>query len=158
MDDKQYDYKQAYNKKLKPIEQLHYLENARHDTDTPNKMVGNVPPAPSSLISPFNPQAQAAAAGLFGNQQDLQNSVNAPNIFATPLQNHHDDGFSSVKSLTDQKKKNDQLRKKSEGSKGEKKLSMKLGTIKKVPQYSYSVVSKPLLPTSKLPQYKKNKS
>ena len=158
MDDKQYDYKQASNKDLSVKARFNYLKNARHDADTPNKMVGNVPPAPSSLISPFNPQAQAAAAGIYGNQQDLQNSVNAPNIFATPLQNHHNDGFSSVKSLTDRKKGNDQLRKKSEGLKGEKKLSMKLGTIEKVPQYSYSVVNKPLPKTSKLPQYKKNKS
>ena len=100
MDSKQYDYKQAYNKKLKPSAQLHYLENARHDADTPNKMVGvagslpmaatsgvmqnqmtNVPPAPSSLKDPFNPQAHATAAGLFGNQQALQNSVNAPALY-----------------------------------------------------------------------------
>ncbi len=103
MNSKQYDYKQAYNKKLKPSAQLHYLENARHDADTPNKMVGvasgmmqnqmtNVPPAPSSLKDPFNPQAQATAAGLFGNQQALQNSVNAPALFKAPLQSREHPG------------------------------------------------------------------
>ena len=99
MDDKQYDYKQASNKDLSVKARFNYLKNARHDADTPNKMVGvagslpvaaggmvqnqmtNVPPAPSSLKDPFNPQAQATAAGLFGNQQALQNSVNAPALY-----------------------------------------------------------------------------
>lgn len=35
---KAYDYKEAYNKKLTPKARLHYLENARHDTDSPAKM------------------------------------------------------------------------------------------------------------------------
>ena len=35
MKGKKYDYKQAYNTKLKPSARLHYLENARHDTDSP---------------------------------------------------------------------------------------------------------------------------
>ena len=35
MKGKKYDYKEAYNTKLKPSARLHYLENARHDTDSP---------------------------------------------------------------------------------------------------------------------------
>ena len=34
-----FDYKQAYNKNLKPSARLHYLENARHDQDSPAKKV-----------------------------------------------------------------------------------------------------------------------
>jgi len=39
-----YDYKEAYNKNLKPSARLHYLENARHDKDSPAKM-GHKSPA-----------------------------------------------------------------------------------------------------------------
>lgn len=35
-----FDYKQAYNKNLKPSARLHYLENARHDQDSPAKKYG----------------------------------------------------------------------------------------------------------------------
>jgi hypothetical protein len=35
-----FDYKQAYNKNLKPSARLHYLENARHDQDSPAKKIG----------------------------------------------------------------------------------------------------------------------
>ncbi len=35
---KAYDYKEAYNKELTPKARLHYLENARHDEDSPAKM------------------------------------------------------------------------------------------------------------------------
>jgi hypothetical protein len=110
MDGKQYDYKKAYDKNLKPSARLHYLENARHDQDTPlqghctgspAKQVGfgmannamaqaaqqmvqpmtNVTPASSSLVNPFSPQAQANAQGIFGNQQMKQNAVNAPAMY-----------------------------------------------------------------------------
>jgi hypothetical protein len=105
MDGKKYDYKEAYNKNLTPKARLHYLENARHDQDTPlqghctgspatqvgivdplaqQQMVQpmtNVPPAGSSLVNPFSPQAQANAQGVFGNQQMMQNAVNAPAMF-----------------------------------------------------------------------------
>ena len=33
-----YDYKEAYNKNLTAKARLHYLENARHDQDSPAKM------------------------------------------------------------------------------------------------------------------------
>jgi hypothetical protein len=103
MKGKQYDYKEAYNKNLTPKARLHYLENARHDQDTPlqghctgspakqvidplaqQQMVQpmtNVTPAGSSLVNPFSPQAQANAQGVFGNQQMRQNAVNAPLMF-----------------------------------------------------------------------------
>ena len=41
----------------------------------------NVTPAGSSLVNPFNPQAQAVASGVFGNQQMKQNAVCAPAMF-----------------------------------------------------------------------------
>ena len=95
MDGKQYDYKEAYNKNLTPKARFDYLKNAIHDQDAPTNMcspnhydspakqVGavdplaqqqmvqpmtNVPPAGSSLVNPFSPQAQANAQGVFGNQ------------------------------------------------------------------------------------------
>ena len=112
MDGKQYDYKKAYDKNLKPSARLHYLENARHDQDTPlqghctgspSKQVGvvdplaqqqmvqpmtNIPPAGSSLVNPFSPQAQANAQGVFGNQQMKQNAVGAPAMYkdGSPLE------------------------------------------------------------------------
>lgn len=115
MKGKQYDYKEAYNKNLTPKARLHYLENARHDQDAPTNMcspnhygspakqVGvvdplaqqqmvqpmtNVPPAGSSLVNPFSPQAQANAQGVFGNQQMKQNSVGAPAMYkdGSPLE------------------------------------------------------------------------
>lgn len=106
MDGKQYDYKKAYDKNLKPSARLHYLENARHDQDAPTNMCSpnhydspakqvvdptmqqqmiqpmtNVTPAGSSLVNPFSPQAQANAQGIFGNQQMKQNAVGAPAMF-----------------------------------------------------------------------------
>ena len=108
MDGKQYDYKEAYNKNLTPKARFDYLKNAIHDQDAPTNMcspnhydspakqVGavdplaqqqmvqpmtNVPPAGSSLVNPFSPQAQANAQGVFGNQQMMQNAVNAPAMF-----------------------------------------------------------------------------
>ena len=116
MDGKQYDYKKAYDKNLKPSARLHYLENARHDQDTPlqgnctgspAKQVGfgmannamaqaaqivqpmtNVTPAGSSLVNPFSPQAQANAQGVFGTTPMMQNAVNAPAMYkdGSPLE------------------------------------------------------------------------
>ena len=42
----------------------------------------NIPPAPSSAVNPFSPQAQANAQGIFGNQQMKQNAVNAPFMYS----------------------------------------------------------------------------
>jgi len=41
----------------------------------------NVPPAGSSLVNPFNPQAQATAQSVFGTQPMMQNAVGAPTMF-----------------------------------------------------------------------------
>jgi len=64
--------------------------------ETPNKMIGgiagamtglpaqqmtNVPPAGSSLVNPFPPQAQANAQGIYGGIDQRQNSVGAPLMF-----------------------------------------------------------------------------
>lgn len=38
MSGRSYDMKMAYDKKLTPEARLHYLENERHDADSPNKM------------------------------------------------------------------------------------------------------------------------
>jgi hypothetical protein len=50
--------------------------------------VTNVTPAGSSLVNPFNPQAQAVASGVFGNQQMKQNAVGAPAMYkdGSPLE------------------------------------------------------------------------
>ena len=41
----------------------------------------NVPPAGSSLVNPFSPQAQANAQGIYGGIDQRQNSVGAPLMF-----------------------------------------------------------------------------
>ncbi|MGI9555432.1 MAG: hypothetical protein ACR2M9_01110 [Cyanophyceae cyanobacterium] len=48
----------------------------------------NVTPAGSSLVNPFNPQAQAIASGVFGDQQMKQNAVGAPAMYkdGSPLE------------------------------------------------------------------------
>ena len=104
MKGKNYDYKEAYNKGLTAKARLHYLENARNDQDnSPAKQVGivdplaqqqmvqpmtNVPPAGSSLVNPFSPQAQANAQGVFGTTPMMQNAVGAPAMYkdGSPLE------------------------------------------------------------------------
>ena len=44
-----FDYKQAYNKNLKPSARLHYLENARHDQDSPATKLAGLSGAASIL-------------------------------------------------------------------------------------------------------------
>jgi hypothetical protein len=48
----------------------------------------NVPPAGSSAVNPFSPQAQNVASGIFGNQQMKQNAVDAPFMYkdGSPLE------------------------------------------------------------------------
>ena len=41
----------------------------------------NVPPAGSSLVNPFPPQAQANAQGIYGGVDQRQNSVGAAPLF-----------------------------------------------------------------------------
>lgn len=48
----------------------------------------NVPPAGSSLVNPFSPQAQASAQGVFGTTPMMQNAVGAPAMYkdGSPLE------------------------------------------------------------------------
>ena len=48
----------------------------------------NIPPAPSSAINPFSPQAQAAAQGIFGTTPMMQKAINAPAMYkdGSPLE------------------------------------------------------------------------
>ena len=96
-----YDYKEAYNKNLKPSARLHYLENARHDKDSaatfvdptmasvgidPQKVIEPQmtfqPPMPSNQIGVakpvFNPQVQGMAQTIYGTPEQRQVSVNSP--------------------------------------------------------------------------------
>jgi hypothetical protein len=97
----------------------------------------NIPPAGSSLVNPFPPQAQANAQGIYGGVDQRQNSVGAPLMFTDEDKN--DDGFSSTADLTAQKKYNDQLR--SQKSSGEtfSKTSGKIQKIEKSPRFTYTV-------------------
>jgi hypothetical protein len=111
MKGKNYDYKEAYNKNLTAKARLHYLENARNDQDSPNKMcspthydspakqVGivdpftgqpvqqmtNVPPQQANTLGTaqpvFKPQAQQAAQGIYGGIEQRQNAVGATPMF-----------------------------------------------------------------------------
>ncbi len=114
MKGKQYDYKEAYNKNLTTKARLHYLENARHDQDTPlqgnctgspakqvvdptmqQQMIQpmtNIPPAPSNTMGVakpvFSQQAQSVAQGVYGAQPMLQNAAGAPFMYkdGSPLE------------------------------------------------------------------------
>jgi len=69
---------------------------ANMNYDSPAKQVGivdplaqqqmvqpmtNVPPAGSSLVNPFSPQAQAKAQSIFGTTPMMQKAVGAPAMF-----------------------------------------------------------------------------
>ena len=69
---------------------------AHMNYDSPAKQVGivdplaqqqmvqpmtNVPPAGSSLVNPFSPQAQAKAQSIFGTTPMMQKAVDAPAMF-----------------------------------------------------------------------------
>ena len=69
---------------------------ANMNYDSPAKQVGivdplaqqqmvqpmtNVPPAGSSLVNPFSPQAQAKAQSIFGTTPMMQKAVDAPAMF-----------------------------------------------------------------------------
>ena len=90
-----YDYKEAYNKNLKPSARLHYLENARHDKDSAvafvDPMMASVgiepqttfqPPMPSNQMGTakpvFSPQTQGMAQTVYGTPEQRQISVNTP--------------------------------------------------------------------------------
>ena len=50
---------------------------------SPPQQMTNVPPAASSLINPFSPQAQQNAQGIYGGVAQRQNSVGATPMFQT---------------------------------------------------------------------------
>ena len=50
-------------------------------TGLPSQQMTNVPPAASSLIDPFSPQAKQASLGMNGTMDMRQNAVNAPALF-----------------------------------------------------------------------------
>ena len=105
----QYDYKEAYNKNLKPSARLHYLENARHDKDSaatfvdptmasvgidPQKVIEPQmtfqPPMPSNQMGTakpvFNPQVQGMAQTIYGTPEQRQMSVNSGFMVKSPLE------------------------------------------------------------------------
>jgi len=107
----QYDYKEAYNKNLKPSARLHYLENARHDKDSAAKFVDPTmasvginaqevaqsqmtfqPPMPSNQMGVarpvFNPQTQGMAQTIYGTPEQRQMSMGqqAPVFMKSPLE------------------------------------------------------------------------
>jgi hypothetical protein len=49
---------------------------------SPPQQMTNVPPAASSLINPFSPEAQQNAQGMYGGMGQRQQSVGAPFMFA----------------------------------------------------------------------------
>ena len=67
-------------------------------------------------------------------------------------------GHSSVKSLTAQRQYNDQLRKQQADTASKKTFTKTSGTIKKVPQFSFTAVKKDLPRIDAIPQDQKNKS
>lgn len=104
-----YDYKEAYNKNLKPSARLHYLENARHDKDSaatfvdptmasvgidPQKVIEPQmtfqPPMPSNQMGTakpvFNPQVQGMAQTIYGTPEQRQMSVNSGFMVKSPLE------------------------------------------------------------------------
>jgi hypothetical protein len=99
----QYDYKEAYNKNLKPSARLHYLENARHDKDSAAKLVDPMmasvgiepqmtfqPPMPANQMGTakplFNPKTQASAETIYGTPEQRQMSVNSAFMMESPLE------------------------------------------------------------------------
>ena len=50
-------------------------------TGLPSQQMTNVPPAASSLINPFSPEAQQNAQGMYGGMRQRQQSVGAPCLF-----------------------------------------------------------------------------
>ena len=77
MDDKQYDYKQASNKDLSFKERFDYLKNARHDADTPNKMIGGIAGAMAQQGGAIN---QAAAQAIPPQPLPVQSMTNVPPV------------------------------------------------------------------------------
>ena len=72
MSGRSYDMKEAYNKDLSASARLHYLENERHDKDSPMKMYGKKSPAE------FNAGLKKASAdGKLDNNPKFKAAVDA---------------------------------------------------------------------------------
>lgn len=91
MDGKKYDYKEAYNKNLTPKARLHYLENARHDEDTP--LQGNCTGSPNKFmganLTAMDPMLkQKMASELMTNVPPAPSNTmgNARPVFSLPVQ------------------------------------------------------------------------
>jgi hypothetical protein len=67
-----FDYKQAYNKNLKPSARLHYLENARHDQDSPAKKYGSPMKMGSHSI---HKHMGGSALFNYANDRDLEEDM-----------------------------------------------------------------------------------
>ena len=67
-----FDYKQAYNKNLKPSARLHYLENARHDQDSPAKKYGSPMKMGSHSI---HKRMGGSALFNYANDRDLEEDM-----------------------------------------------------------------------------------
>lgn len=84
MKGKQYDYKEAYNKNLTPKARLHYLENARHDQDTPLK--GNCTGSPAKFMGPsLNMSLIKAAQAVQPMVQPMTNVTPAGSSMVSPF-------------------------------------------------------------------------
>ena len=105
----------------------------------------------------FPPTAQQAGQAMFGTQQPGSYDRVMP---LSPLGkiDPTKKGHSSVKSLTAQKKYNDQLRKQQADKASKKAFTKTSGTIEKVPQFSFTAVKKDLPRIDAIPQDQKNKS
>ena len=94
-----------------------------------------------------------AAEKLLGNK----NKTTSPSPTPPPKEKTRE-GHSSVKSLTAQKKYNDQLRKQQADNSPKKAYTKTSRKIEKVPQFSFTAVKKDLPRIGAIPQDQKNKS
>lgn len=89
---KKYDQKEAYNTNLSASARLHYLENARHDTDSAAKMYG-----------------KSKGPHMESNQQEKSNLLNdnpiASRAQGSFMSKHSQSGFQPAKPDAPAKKK-----------------------------------------------------
>jgi len=153
--------------------------------ETPNKMIGGIagamaqqPGAMTGVLggtTNLGVQAQQGAASVapqqppsvFNNNENLvgqkmfgQNVPGQYDKIISPLGkiDPTKKGHASVKSLTAQKKYNDQLRKQQADKASKKTFTKTSGTIEKVPQFSFTAVKRDLPRIDAIPQDQKNKS
>jgi hypothetical protein len=75
-----FDYKQAYNKNLEPSARLHYLENARHDQDSPAKKIG-----PQGLGVKGNNGYTIGSPAKMGHKSPAKKSCSPMNKYGSPM-------------------------------------------------------------------------